>query len=266
MVLNEIDVDALVKISKEAGEAIMKIYEGEIEVQTKEDESPLTLADQKSNEIIEKGLLELYPDIPIISEESKQMDWSVRSSWTKCWLVDPLDGTKEFIKKNGEFTTNIALIENGEAVLGVVYVPAQKKTYYGIKGLGAFVIDADGVKTEINARNQAGSPLAVVASRSHPSEELEAFISNLSDKYGEVDIVSSGSSLKICMVAEGVADIYPRLGPTMEWDTGAGHAVVSAAGGSIVLHSTGEEMKYNRENLLNEWFLVLPSYGILESK
>lgn len=254
----KINIEDIVRISKEAGAEIMKIYAKDFEVYTKKDESPLTEADKKANQIILDGLLALYPDIPYISEEVKQMDYSERKNWQQCWLIDPLDGTKEFIKKNGEFTVNIALIEDGVPVLGVVYVPAQDKTYYAEKGKGAFLQEGNGAAVRIENKmhySQLDS-LKVVGSRSHSSKEVEEFVAELKQQGKEVDFVASGSSLKFCLVAEGKAHIYPRLAPTMEWDTAAAHAVCLEAGKNVLVHNSKTPLQYNKKDLLNPWFVV----------
>lgn len=253
-----IDIQKVIEISRKAGEAIMEIYKQDFEVYTKNDESPLTEADKRANKIILDELLQLYPEIPYISEEVKQMDYSERRKWKQCWLIDPLDGTKEFIKKNGEFTVNIALIEDGVPVLGVVYVPAQDVTYFAQKGKGAFRqqgTDAP-VKIENTTHYSALDKFVVVASRSHLSQEVVDFVEEQKAKGKEVDFLSSGSSLKFCLVAEGKAHVYPRLAPTMEWDTAAAHAVCLEAGKNVYVHNTKEPLKYNKEDLLNPWFVV----------
>ncbi|MCH8330336.1 MAG: 3'(2'),5'-bisphosphate nucleotidase CysQ [Bacteroidetes bacterium] len=253
----KIDIDKLIEIAKKAGEAIMEVYGTEFSVENKDDKSPLTLADKRSNNIIIEHLVDLYPEIPLISEETKQTGFEERNHWKNCWLIDPLDGTKEFIKRNGEFTVNIALIENGSPTIGVVFVPVQNTTYVGKKDIGSFKIESDGEKHPISVKTGKDmDSITIVGSRSHPSEELELFIEEIKSRYDNVEFIASGSSIKICLVAEGMADIYPRLGPTMEWDTAAGHAVVENAGGTLTDHKTGDTLKYNKENLLNPWFIV----------
>lgn len=259
MKYKEIDVTALVDIAHAAGDEIMKVYATDFPVEIKEDNSPLTIADKQSNAVILEGLQRLYPDIPFISEENKLLSYGERKNWTRCWLIDPLDGTKEFIKKNGEFTVNIALIENGNPVLGVVYVPAQNTTYVGVEGQGAFKLEAGAAQfkaisnpTHYTDKNK----VIVVGSRSHLSPETLQFVDDLKAKGKQVDFVSSGSSIKFCLVAEGVADVYPRFGPTMEWDTAAAHAVAIGAGKQVINHETKQPLTYNRENLLNPWFIV----------
>jgi 3'(2'), 5'-bisphosphate nucleotidase len=254
-----IDIQKIIEIAVDAGKAIMQIYEsGDFSTERKKDNSPLTKADKASNEIIINALLSMYPAIPIISEENKALDYEERRNWNYCWLVDPLDGTKEFIKKNGEFTVNIALIENGEPILGVVYVPATGVTYYGEKNKGAFLIENGETKQlENTSQNYLDKEtIKVVGSRSHLSAEINDFVNDLKAKGKQIDFVSMGSSLKICLVAAGQADVYPRLGPTMEWDTAAAHAIVIAAGKQLVIAETKLPLRYNKENLLNPWFLV----------
>ncbi|MFT5467953.1 MAG: 3'(2'), 5'-bisphosphate nucleotidase [Verrucomicrobiales bacterium] len=255
---NEVHIDTIIEIARRAGEATMEIYQREFSIEEKEDRSPLTEADQKSNEIIIAGLLEAYPEIPTISEEIKALPYEERKTWDRFWLIDPLDGTKEFIKKNGEFTVNIALIDGGIPTLGVVYQPAAAVLYYGSKGKGAFKIDAAGVKTELHGGEHYSKleTVRVVASRSHMSAETEEFVEELRAQGKTVDLASSGSSLKLCMIADGSADVYPRFAPTMEWDTGAAHAVALEAGRQVLNRETGEPLQYNKENLLNPWFIV----------
>ncbi len=257
----------IVALAKTAGEAILEVYSGADFGTTYKDEgSPLTLADKAANDIIVAALKTLTPDVPVLSEESKAEPFDVRKSWDRLWIVDPLDGTKEFIKRNGEFTVNIALVEGGVPVLGVVYAPALKVTYYGARGSGAFRFK-DGILNRILVSNfSTGGPLKVVASRSHRGDELERFL----DQLGLVEVLSMGSSLKFCLVAEGAAHIYPRLGPTMEWDTAAAQCVVEAAGGQVV-SLDGRPLRYNREELLNPSFIVtgdppFPWQGFLQGK
>lgn len=252
----KINLETLNKIAIEAGNEILKIYNDKSlskEVKHKSDNSPLTLADKTSNKLIVKALNENFPDIPILSEEGKSIGYAERKTWNKFWLVDPLDGTKEFIKRNGEFTVNIALIENGFPTLGIIYAPILKKLYVGdAPNKKAFMIDADHQKIQLKVNNRLKDRIAV-GSRSHSSEEEV----NLLKKHDVVETISVGSSLKFCMVAEGKADIYYRHGPTMEWDTGAGQAIVEAAGGKVNRFSDQKRFSYNKENLLNSSFLVL---------
>mgnify|MGYP003386061246 CR=1 FL=1 len=257
--LNKIDVQDIVNLAKTAGNAIMAIYQKDFEVEFKADESPLTEADKAAHVIIEKGLKALdtqnETSIPIMSEEGKNIPYDDRKNWSYFWMVDPVDGTKEFVKKNGEFTVNIALIHNGVPVLGVVYAPALDQMYWAKKGDGAY---KDGEALPLRSAMQRKT-YKVVASRSHMSDETKVFIDAL-ETSKEKQLVSIGSSLKICLVAEGEADIYPRLGPTMEWDTAAAHAVVLEAGMGLKAYEKGQvvsELNYNKANLLNPFFIVL---------
>jgi len=252
MMVTEELVEKIKTLAHKAGEAILDVYSSaDFGTTYKEEGSPLTLADRAANEIIVAGLRAITPDIPVLSEESKAAPYEERKAWDRLWIVDPLDGTKEFIKRNGEFTVNIALVEDGSPILGVVYAPVLKATYYGAKGLGAFR-HKDGILNRIFVSNyMTGGPLRVVASRSHRGEELDRFL----DRVGDHEVLSMGSSLKFCLVAEGTAHIYPRLGPTMEWDTAAAQSVVEAAGGQVTTLD-GVALKYNREDLLNPYFIV----------
>ena len=240
-------------IAVAAGQAILEVYRRQdIEVVQKEDSSPLTEADLASHRVIRDALADLTPDIPLLSEESADVDHAVRSQWREYWLVDPLDGTKEFIKRNGEFTVNIALIHDGVPVLGVVYVPVTGVTYRGCEGLGASKQEAGSEPGRISVRTLGDGPLLVVGSRSHRGDSLNAFL----EKVGEHEMVSMGSSLKLCLVAEGAADIYPRLGPTSEWDTAAAQCVVEQAGGTVT-DTDMKPLRYNtKDSLLNPFFLV----------
>jgi 3'(2'), 5'-bisphosphate nucleotidase len=250
---NQINIQDIVTIAKEAGNAIMQIYDQDFEVEYKQDNSPLTLADKKANDIIEDGLNHLSVNLPILSEEGKEVSYEDRKLWEYFWLVDPLDGTKEFLKKNGEFTVNIALIHQNTPVLGVVYAPALDICYWAKKDEGAF---KDGQRLPLKTKEQRET-YKVVASRSHMSNETKKFITKIkTDK--EKELISIGSSLKICLVAEGEADIYPRLGPTIEWDTGAAHAVADEAGKQLQRYKDDRysKHKYNKKYLLNKWFVV----------
>lgn len=239
------------EIAHAAGRRILDVYERGFQVEHKEDRSPLTEADRAAHEIITTRLETLTPDIPVLSEESAKADYVDRAGWKRFWLVDPLDGTKEFINRNGEFTVNIALIEGNRPVLGVVYVPVPALTYYACAGQGAYKQKGECAIQPARVRRFDGGKPIVVASRSHAGPETEAFLRNL----GEHDVVSMGSALKLCLVAEGAADVYPRLGPTMEWDTAAAQCVVEAAGGRVTdLHR--QPLVYNKPSLLNPWFLV----------
>ena len=254
----EIDVEQIIAIAREAGGEIMRVYAMDFSTEQKEDKSPLTEADKRSNAVIVRRLGELFPAIPFVSEETKLNPYSERKNWRRFWLIDPLDGTKEFIKRNGEFTVNIALIEDGIPVLGVVFAPALNRTYFGIKGAGSFRIDENGSRTRLgaNVHYSAKDRVTVVGSRSHLSDETLGYVENLRRTGKEVEFRSSGSSLKFCLVAEGEADVYPRFGPTMEWDTGAAHAVALYAGRKVVNAGTLEPLVYNKENLLNPFFIV----------
>jgi len=244
----------IITLTKKAGDVIMKIYHRDFAIFEKSDESPLTEADLASHHCIVDGLKILTPEIPVLSEESGGSEHQDRITWQKYWLIDPLDGTKEFIKKNGEFTVNIALIDQGKAVFGVVYAPALGVTYWG-DAEGAFK-DSNGQVTPIHVSEipAAGAVWRVVGSRSHQSDEFKEFVKGLP----ETEVVSMGSSLKLCLVAEGAADIYPRLGLTSEWDTAAAHAVVSAAGGQVLQYPELTPLLYNTrpETLLNPFFIV----------
>ena len=251
--LNQIDIQDIVTIAKEAGDAIMQIYKQDLEVEYKQDNSPLTLADKKANVIIETGLNKLSVNFPILSEEGKEIPYEDRRHWEYFWLVDPLDGTKEFVKKNDEFTVNIALIHKDTPVLGVVYAPALDVCYWAKQDEGAF---KDGQKLPLKTENQRNT-YKIVASRSHMSDETQVFIDGI-DTDKEKELISIGSSLKICLVAEGEADIYPRLGKTMEWDTGAAHAIACEASFSLNRYDNFvySEQLYNKNKLLNDWFVV----------
>ncbi len=251
--LEKIDLDAVVSVAREAGDAIMEIYQRDFSIEYKDDKSPLTEADTHSNKIIVEALQKLYTDIPILSEEGKSIDYDERKGWEYFWLIDPIDGTKEFIKKNDEFTVNIALIHNDTPVLGVVYAPALGDMYFSKQGEGAYKNDH---KLPLKTNEHPEKELKVVASKSHLSEETQEFIDDLASKTEHIEQVSKGSSLKLCMVAEGEADIYPRLAPTMEWDTGAAHAVVLESGKQVVQFKNNKPVVYNKENLLNPWFIV----------
>lgn len=247
-----------------AGEAILEIYNSDFAVEHKDDKSPLTEADKQSHLAIVK-LLE-QTNIPILSEEGRDIPYSERKGWDYFWMIDPLDGTKEFVKRNGEFTVNIALIHQQQAVMGIIYVPVKDDLYAGAQGIGSFKIEKYSLKTNEPIESQLSEKIqlpkiterkyTIVGSRSHMSAETEEFIEAKRIEQGEIEMISVGSSLKLCMVAEGLADEYPRFAPTMEWDTAAGQAIVEAMGGSVIDWESKTTMKYNREDLLNKWFLV----------
>ena len=253
----------VVSISREAGEAILEVYNraAGFEIDAKADDSPVTEADLAAHAILHPALAKLLPGVPVLSEESTLPPFSERGQWSTYWIIDPLDGTKEFIKRNGEFTVNVALIENGEPVLGVVYVPVLDITYSGIKGQGAWKI-TDGVESTIKVRTLAeqqasGNPIEVVASRSHGAEAVDAMLNKLTNALGPVETKNMGSSLKLCLVAEGQADLYPRLALTSEWDTAAAQAVVEAAGGKV-MDIDFNILRYNtKEDILNPFFYVV---------
>jgi 3'(2'), 5'-bisphosphate nucleotidase len=247
-----------------AGENILSVYSSEFSIEHKADHSPLTLADKQSHEAI-IALLQTT-GLPILSEEGKDIPFAERRQWDYFWMVDPLDGTKEFIQRNGEFTVNIALIYQDQPVMGVIWVPVQHTLYFAAEALGSYKVSpltlplselesliGQAQKLPISTHR---TTFTVVASRSHMSPETEAYIRALEQEHGAVQTTSMGSSLKLCLVAEGMADVYPRFAPTMEWDTAAGQAIVRAAGKQVIDHATGQPMRYNKQNLLNNWFIV----------
>ena len=260
-----------IQASIQAGREILKIYNTDFNIDYKNDNSPLTEADNKSNDIIIRKLKDEFPGIPVLSEESSEVPYEIRRDWQEFWLVDPLDGTKEFIKKNDEFTVNIALIGNQLPVFGVIYVPVKNELYLGGKGIGSFriekaseidVSDYNNIlesAVELPVNSEKNSTFTVVASRSHRNQETEDYISSLQKKHDQLDIVSAGSSLKFCLVAEGKADIYPRFGPTMEWDTAAGQAIAEGSGVMVIDEKTRQVMEYNKQKLRNDFFIVAKS-------
>jgi len=244
-------VEPITALAVEAGNTILTVYATDFDVESKSDESPLTQADLASHNCIAAGLARLTPDIPIISEEDGLPEFDVRGTWNRYWLIDPLDGTKEFVNRNGEFTVNIALIDDHRPIFGVVHVPVQNKTYIGCEGRGAELRD-DGKVTPINVSATSNAPVRIIGSRSHRGTSLDAFLAKL----GDHEMIAMGSSLKFCTVAEGNADIYPRLGLTSEWDTAAAQAVVEQAGGKV-LELDGKPLSYNKKaDILNPWFVV----------
>lgn len=249
--------EACIGLAREAGAAIMDVYGGDFSVQAKDDDSPLTQADLASHRLIVAGLRALTPDIPVLSEEDAGIPWSVRRAWRRHWLVDPLDGTREFVKRNGEFTVNIALVEDGRPVLGVVYAPVFDYLLHGLRGEGAFLREA-GDDRRLATRRPAEAPLRVAASRSHLDERTAAALARM----GETERHGLGSSLKFCRIAEGVIDVYPRFGPTSEWDTAAAQCVLEAAGGAV-LRLDGRPLDYNRkDDILNPHFIALGDTGL----
>ena len=258
-----------VKAAMEAGKAVLDVYRSDFAVEAKEDKSPLTEADRQSHQIIARHLA--ATSFPVLSEEGRDIPYGERRHWPRLWIVDPLDGTKEFVKRNGEFTVNIALVEDGLPVLGVVLAPERQALYFAARDLGAYRVPKEALsrldKTVTLDRvmniarglpcfHDKNRPFTVIGSRSHGGPELDAYVASMAEQHGTVDFVSAGSSLKFCLVAEGRAHVYPRLGPTMEWDTAAGQAVVEQAGGKVLVHQTSLPLTYNREDLLNPWFIV----------
>ncbi len=258
----------LLNLALNSGKAILEVYQTAFSVEMKEDHSPLTLADKRSHEILYTGLSQLG-NLPVLSEEMKQVSYEERKGWRQFWLVDPLDGTKEFIKRNGEFTVNIALIDDTEPIFGLIYVPVSGKFYYGLKGHGSYVFSLSDSKVipgsfndiiplsrRLPIEHTSAGQYIIVASRSHLSPKTEAYINEAKRKHPVVNIVSAGSSLKFCLVAEGRADAYPRFAPTMEWDTAAGQIIVVESGKKLVRCDTMETLSYNKPDLLNPDFLV----------
>ncbi len=263
-------IGELVVLVRRAGAAILGIYDSSFEVATKDDDSPLTRADLDSHRVISAGLRALTPDVPVVSEESTLPPWSERSTWQRYWLVDPLDGTKEFVNRNGEFTVNIALIENDRATVGIVGVPVRDEVYVGRVATSRAEKHTANGTVPLGARSlDRQRPLTIVASRSHGGERLESFIDALGNVFSRIDRKAVGSSLKLCILAEGQADLYPRLGPTSEWDIAAAQAVLEAAGGAVYKFDR-TRLDYNRkESFLNpdfvavadpsfDWWRVLP--------
>lgn len=268
---NSKDIQALVwqaiKASVPAGKAILGVYDTDFSVEKKSDESPLTQADLESHRTISSMLEET--NIPMLSEEGKNIPFGSRKTWELFWLVDPLDGTKEFVNRNGEFTVNIALISENYPIAGVIYIPVTDELYFGIQGNGAYKLESAAGRLKESSsvgelkKSSISLPYShhrrsytVVCSRSHMSPETQAYIDTLEQQHGELEYASRGSSLKLCMVAEGKADVYPRFAPTMEWDTAAGQAIAESSGASVTDTGKGERLRYNKENLLNPWFIV----------
>ncbi|MDR4507612.1 MAG: 3'(2'),5'-bisphosphate nucleotidase CysQ [Candidatus Brocadiaceae bacterium] len=283
-----------VLVAKRAGDAILEVYNSDFAVEQKDDKSPLTLADKRSHEVI-VGMLKKriknenaecrddYSSMPILSEEGRDIPFEDRRKWEYYWLVDPLDGTKEFVKRNGEFTVNIALMQRNRPVLGCIYVPVQDIFYFAAEGLGSYKLeDSEKVTDDLSVKelfdisrklplkkqekndtscdnkktNGENTPLTIIGSRSHTSKEVSEFVEHIKKQFGGVEFISAGSSLKFCLVAEGKADIYPRFGPTMEWDTAAGHVIVEQASGEVIDVHTKAPLQYNKRELLNPFFIV----------
>lgn len=242
----------VIDLARRAGERILAVYETAFEVTRKEDKSPLTEADMAANEVITAGLARLVPSLPILSEEGSIADFTVRRQWRTYWLIDPLDGTREFVKRNGEFSVNIALVEDHQPVLGVVYAPVLDHLYFASRGNGAYKQDGNAAAGLIHVSETAAEPVRVAGSRSHSASHLGMYL----DRLGEHELISMGSSLKACLVAEGKADLYPRLGPTSEWDTAAAQCIVEEAGGALTSTDL-QPLRYNtKESLLNPHFFV----------
>ena len=250
-------IEKLIGLLRQAGRAILDIYYGNFLVELKADHTPITLADRNSNDIVTRGLYEYYPDIPVISEENEPVPFKLRRDWACFWLLDPLDGTKEFIRKNGEFAINLALIENGQPLLGMIYIPVTDTLYYALTGKGCFKISGDSgpVFLKISAKNPQDKAI-VVGSRSHLSAEVHTFVEKLRREFKEVELIQMGSAIKFGLIAEGKADFYLRTGPTMEWDTAAGQVIVREVGKQIYDYKTGQALIYNKKDLTNPSFIV----------
>jgi len=267
--------------SKKAGDAILDVYHSDFSIEKKVDNSPLTIADKKAHAIINDTLKKKFPELPLLSEEGKDIPYEERKQWEYYWLVDPLDGTKEFIKRNGEFTVNIALIEQHSPVMGVIYIPVRDTLFFGVNKTGSFKIDnftnyfpidieidtfdiielynkfiiLNALKLPLTRRRN-NSEITVIGSRSHMNTETKNYIKALEKKYARINVLNAGSSYKLCMIAEGRADIYPRFAPTMEWDTAAGQIIVEEAGCAVRNPTTLKPLEYNKKNLINPWFIV----------
>lgn len=264
---------ATLRAAKRAGEAILEVYDSDFAVGQKDDKSPLTLADKRSHEtitgVLEQTITVNNSTVPILSEEGRDIPYDERKKWEYFWLVDPLDGTKEFVRRNGEFTVNIALIHKHKPVLGIIYIPVKDVFYFAAINFGTYKLETSETITDdlsiealisksqrLPLDNNNKTSLTIIGSRSHTSEEFSEFVKRLEAKYRNVEFISSGSSLKLCIVAEGKADVYPRFGPTMEWDTAAGQAIVEQADGSVIDIQTRKPLRYNKDNLLNPFFIV----------
>ena len=247
------DIRMILALAIQAGDEQLRYFgDQNLDIKLKEDDSPLTQADLGADQIITRGLKKIRPDIPVLSEESPDISYSDRKNWEYYWLVDPLDGTKEFIKKNNEFTVNIALIHENQSILGVIHAPAKKKTYYGIKGKGAFRVRQDQADEQIMTSDYRGSRLKVIGSRSHGNKRIRSFL----DKRVDYEFIEMGSSLKFCMIADGIAHLYLRFGPTMEWDTAAGDCILREAGGTLT-DLEDNPLVYNKPDLTNPEFVAL---------
>jgi 3'(2'), 5'-bisphosphate nucleotidase len=255
--LKEKEIETLLQLAKAAGKAILSVYSRQFEVTIKSDASPLTEADTISNTIITEGLQHHFPGIPILAEESRLIPYPQRKEWEHFWLVDPLDGTKEFIKKNGEFTINIALIHQTTPIFGLIHTPVKQTIYYTVPQKGVYKNFPDGTTQRVTpVYHREPGQLILIGSRSHGREELQAFTATMKKKYTKVDLICAGSALKFCLLVEGQADIYPRFTPTMEWDTAAGHALVNAIGKQIYTFDSDKLLTYNKQDLRNPWFIV----------
>ena len=262
-------IDTCLKAAFQAGAAVLKIYnEEDFDIEMKGDNSPLTRADIASHGKIFKVLHRAFADIPILSEEGKDIPYEIRRNWISYFCVDPLDGTKEFIKRNGEFTINIAYMKNKSPVIGIIYVPVKDILYFGGKKYGSFRIDEFSVNYGSDSRvtslkssvrklplTKSLNPFTVIGSRSHMNESTQSFVECMKKKHGAIKILTSGSAIKLCLIAEGSAHIYPRFAPTMEWDTAAGHVIIEGAGGKVINYKTGKVLEYDKQELTNPWFI-----------
>lgn len=269
MAAHPIALEKIINLVIQAGKAVLTVYETNFDTKYKDDTSPLTTADKQSHNLLTQELSQLHPHIPILSEEGQNIPHQERKEWKQFWLIDPLDGTKEFIKRNGEFTINVALIHNTIPVLGIVYLPVKAILYFARKQNGAYKINLEENHRQFNnlpevlklsqklpLKRKPSEPFTVIVSRSHLSGETADYINKIKEQHQKVNLISAGSSLKFCLIAEGTANIYPRLGPTMEWDTAAAHAIVNEAGKKIYQYNSEDELSYNKENLRNGWFIV----------
>jgi 3'(2'), 5'-bisphosphate nucleotidase len=254
-------IEDIFGIIRQAGDEIVKVYQSDdYQVKRKNDETPLTLADRKSNTVLVKGLQGLFPEIPYLSEESKKTPYQERKGWGHLWLIDPLDGTKEFIKENGEFSINLALIKDGKPIFGILYLPVLGLFYYAGKGYGSYKIEKNGktigLKPEKDNKNDVDRNIRVIFSKSHYNQETREYVDRIKKQYYHTEMISVGSAMKLAYLAEGKADIYPRLAPTMEWDIAAGQIIVEEAGGSVVSFQEKKSLIYNKEDLRNPWFVA----------